>query len=439
MEPTTLFYGTDARILTMSADVRQLYNNVCTLIIDQLYPKFLPFYTPLNNKFKELYDNNSIAFDSDNIIALANAMFKVRMQKISGWDNSIQVHNTRIFAYSDAINSFAGDKWGKIAYTLIKAAEILNWTDWSKDSLEYTGVQLIKSFAEGESQPVVLSSTISCSKLSENLQKEDNCIQDIKLSKEDFHVIFGLDPSKYNIEKVSNVYEEELNSKKNCIQFLYHGTDARLVKMSQEERNEYLNYCNLVIDYFWRLFEPYYSSFETQQVTINGNKTSVQVRTIEKYKPLFEAQDKIGVYYNLIEKLWMIETTRNGNEQYQYGDLYLTSSKLKARDYALHSFAGGELGSIAQRLILAAELMEVEQIDMDEKTRKAIETIKSFTNNPEVICPVIVKVPNIEIKYLKSDKGEQLEWMTDHFTHQDFRYSKKIELSLVDAEYLRNK
>jgi hypothetical protein len=37
---------------------------------------------------------------------------------------------------------------------------------------------------------------------------------------------------------------------------LYHGTDARIIEMSEEERVQYLQDCNLVIDALHPLFKP---------------------------------------------------------------------------------------------------------------------------------------------------------------------------------------
>ena len=110
---------------------------------------------------------------------------------------------------------------------------------------------------------------------------------------------------------------------------------------------------------------------------------------------------------------------------------------MKAMDYAVRSFAGGELGLIAYRLLLSAEVIGLEITNLDEKTKVAIDTVRSFVSEQHGTSPVIVRVPDIDVNYLSSDKGERIEWMTERFVHQDFRYLKEITLSLENAEYIK--
>lgn len=437
MSEPKLYYGTDARFLTLSADIRQLYDNVCTLMINELYPKFSPYYAPTRNEFKNLFDEHRVVISQKEINDLVSAMWKIRMSSYGNQFGSFEVHNLRIFACSDAIVSFAGGNLGWAAYVLIKVAEKLNWILYSENSFEFSGVKLIKSLAEGDSKPVVISSSQLSLELKEKLDSADNCIINYKLSKEEFQELFGDDISKYNIESVSKDISEELQKIENRIPFLYHGTDARIINMSRDERDFYFECCRAVIEYFWGVLEPDFSNFESKQITVDGKVKTTKVRKIERYKPIFESQKKLELYNNLIEKMWMIDSWKNGNEQYQYGDLYLTSSKMKAMDYAVRSFAGGELGLIAQRLLLSAEVIGLEITNLDKKTKVAIDTVRSFVSEQHGTSPVIVKVPDIDVNYLYSDKGERIEWMTDHFAHQDFRYLKEITLSLENAEYIK--
>jgi len=436
----TLYYGTDTRFFTMAKEHLHIYENICRLVINDLFPKFSPYYAPCNNHLNEMLGKEILGKNPTLYKELSWAMFQERALRVSQKPHSYHVSTIRLFAYADAINSIAGGSLGKVAYILVKAADCLNWFDWEKEDDEMKRAKVVKMIAEGESKPIILSFNKYNDEIRALIDEEDNCLFDTTLYENDFDILIKEARNSIQFEEVDKDFNKEIDKKNNCIPYLYHGTDARIVKMTQKERNDYIDYCNLAIEYLGKLFEPYYSSYETQQTIINGHQTTVQIRKIETYKPLFEAKNKMGIYNNLIEKLWMIETGKNGNQQYQYGDLYLTSHKIKATDYAFRSFAGGELGLIAQRLLLAAEVMELELSNLDIRTRKAIDTIKSFAGNPDDSCPIIIKVPNIDVKYLSSDKGEPLEWITDdHFVHQDFRYTKEIELSLEDAEYLKNK
>ena len=135
----------------------------------------------------------------------------------------------------------------------------------------------------------------------------------------------------------------------------------------------------------------------------------------------------------------MTETSKEGNQQYQYGGLYLTSNKITASHYAFRSFAGGELGLTAYRLIEGAEIMKLEGLHTDKIINSAIERIESFATDDAAINPIILKVWDIEPSYLLSDKGESIDWFSEHFCCKDFRYMKNdVKLDLDSAEYIKN-
>ncbi len=437
MEKVALYFGTDARYVTMPPDHRQLYDNVCIQIINELYPKFLPYYKPLHNTFKELFEENQVACDSRFFKELADAMSIVRMSVICGQEDSFTAHNTRILAYPDALNAYAGGKWGKAAYILIKGAELLGWLEWPTGSYEANGMKLIMAIAEGEPHPIIISSSNLGPGILERIESKDVCISEIKLTKDEFQHLFNAKPEALKIDNVNKSLEEELKNEANKIPYLLHGTDARIVNMTKEERNDFFSCCKRVIDYLWGLFEPLFNGYEMIETVIDGRQTSIRTRKIERYKDLFVSQNKEVVYNNLMQKLWMIETGKDGNQQYQYGDLYLTSSMFKARDYAVGSFAGGELGLVAHRLITAAEIMKLDGLHSDNEVNDAIEKVESFTTNMEDINPVIIKVRDIDPAYLVTDKGEPIDWNSQKHVCQDFRYMQDVKLDLQNAEYLK--
>ncbi len=240
------------------------------------------------------------------------------------------------------------------------------------------------------------------------------------------------------VEIISKDKEKELIDKKNRLPYLLHGTDARIIRMAPDERNDYFSCCKLVIDHLWNLFKPLFSGYEKTDAVMDGKRISVETRKIERYKNLFDSQGKTALYNNLIQKLWMIETSQSGNQQYQYGELYLTSNRMKAQDYALGSFAGGELGLIAHRLISAAELMKLDGMFSDKNVNSAIEKIEAFATDLDGISPVIIKVPSIDPTLLLTDTGETIDWFSQEHIYQNFRYMKDdIELDLNYAEYIK--
>ena len=421
---SSLYYGTDARFLTMQPDTRLLYNSICIQIIKELYRQFLPYYTPTSNSFKELFKNHCLPCNEKFLKELSDSMFQGRLLSMFKKEESYSFHSARIFACSDAKNSYAGGKYGKAAHILIKAAELLNWMDLDKNIVQ--GVNLIKMIAEGEPQPVILVINNYNKDLQDKVNSEDNCNFTINLTSEDFHNLFKSQSTSFKIEKVSLGVEEELNKKENRIPCLFHGTDARVIRMTESERVHFFGNCKVVIDYLWKFYRPLFLCSDGQ------------TRKIEEYKDLFVIQNKQYVYDNLLEKLWMVDMWKNGNQQYQYGDLYLTSSRIKAENYARRSFAGGELGLIAYRMISALEVLSFDNLYSDQNISSVIQMIKSFAEDEVAKSPVVVKAYNLEPKCLLTDEGKIIDWeSSDSHIFQDYRYTQKVKLDLKYADYLR--
>lgn len=215
------------------------------------------------------------------------------------------------------------------------------------------------------------------------------------------------------------------------IPILYHGTDARIIAMSDNERHAYFNVCTEVKDYLWSIFKPYYEN-EMVETIIHGYKAFVQHLKIERYRDyIIEHSDEI-TWRNLYEKLMMCDSNERGSQLYQYGYLYLTGDMNKAKRYAFNSFAGGEIGSIAYRLIQGAEILG--WID-NEDIKKGIDTIKTFAEAKAT--PIVIPVSDLDINYLFGEKGNpivcQEEW---YFKGGNFRYTKEYTLSLEKAIYI---
>lgn len=431
-----LYYGTDARFFKADEKIRQLYGDMCKVVIYELYPKFEPYYEPTKNNFVELFKEHNVSYEPAFLKDLADAMYSARMFKKYGQDNinTYKLYTTRLFAHSNAINAYAGGTLGKSAYILIKAAELLQWIDW--DSSRGEIMMIVKGLVEMKHKPIVIIfSNIS----QELLDKKDSndCLSDISLGKEEFQELLSKS-SDYVTEDVDVDINKALRDEKNFIPYLYHGTDARIINMSNEERNQYIADCKLVVDYLWNLFKPLFSSYEMTQIIVEGKQATVNTRKIEKYKDLFVSQNLEILYNNLLEKLWMTETSKEGNQQYQYGGLYLTSSEITARHYAVNSFAGGEIGLTAHRFIEGAEIIKLKGLHSDKIINSAMERIEAFATDQASINPVVVKVRNIEPSYLLTDKGESIDWFSDLFFAQHFRYIKKdVRLDLDSSEYLK--
>lgn len=212
---------------------------------------------------------------------------------------------------------------------------------------------------------------------------------------------------------------------------LYHGTDARIVSMSVDERKKYFLNCRNAIDNLWELYKPLFQ--ELDSTAANQNPWRLPKREIDKYKDLLESKEEF-LYYNLVEKLNMIDYWKQGIQQYQYGDLYLTALKMKAERYAMRSFAGGELGLMVFRLVESADVIGLDY--SQSKEINAIERVMQFALDESNYDPVVFELSNVPIKNLLTDEGKPINEKIAPFC-QDFRFVGDYNLALEDARHLK--
>ena len=67
---------------------------------------------------------------------------------------------------------------------------------------------------------------------------------------------------------------------------LYHGTDDRILKMSDEERKAFKNDCIMVSDYLWSIFKPYYETNIMVPINLPGYEGCMGME-----KKLYEFKD----------------------------------------------------------------------------------------------------------------------------------------------------
>lgn len=223
---------------------------------------------------------------------------------------------------------------------------------------------------------------------------------------------------------------------------LYHGTDARIIEMSKEERVQYLQDCNLVIDALHPLFKQLlvWEKVETVQ---NGQTIYIYEYPLKlRYEKLLNEKGGPYMYSNLYEKLMMIDARNSNAGLYQYKDLYLCSTKRSAMSYAQRSYAGGETGLSAYRLIQGAEIIGFENLYHDFHVKQAAENIKQFAKEGNE-RPAIVTIEDIDIDCLFHEDGKIIEkegfydWLARRKEHQlKFRYTKSVELSKCKVELL---
>ena len=233
---------------------------------------------------------------------------------------------------------------------------------------------------------------------------------------------------------------------KNQSLILYHGTDARILSMSKEERTSYFADVDLALDYLWTIWEPLCQKTIIRELRWpNGElKGTFPISFLESRKQQFIDAGKEILYYNLYEKVSMADWTRQGASLYQYGSLYVSMSKDSASDYARRSFAGGERGLIVYRMLEGIDFLGISLGNPNEMMAKAIQRVKSFAEakQPE---PVVVTIGNVDPHDLLSEGGrpadEHIKLAHDVQKHGiqaefSFRYIKDINLSLFPVEHI---
>ena len=214
---------------------------------------------------------------------------------------------------------------------------------------------------------------------------------------------------------------------------LYHGTDARILSMSKEERTSFLADVDRAREYLWTLMAPICNKKVIKELRYpNGELMgTLPITYLQSIKQQFYNAGKIVLYKNLFEKMTMADLTEKGAPLYQYGSLYVTLSKQTAIDFARRSFAGGERGLIVYRLLEGAEFLGISLCNLDNRTSRAILRIKTFAedNSPR---PVIVILNDVDPEDLLSEGGDPVcgEILSD----TNYRYIKDVDLSLYRVE-----
>ena len=225
---------------------------------------------------------------------------------------------------------------------------------------------------------------------------------------------------------------------------VYHGTDARVIEMTRDEREKYKEDCYLVINSLYPLFKPLMVT-EMIEAERNGKKIYYNEYPLKlRYEKLLNEKGGKRMFNNLFEKLYMIDGCKNGVGLYQYNNLYVCASKRSALFYSERSYAGGEVGLVAYRLIQGAEIIGFESLYQDANVKRAADRIKEFAKEGNE-RPVIVTIEDADVDFLFNEDGTPLtDYVKDNiFNHSciagsKFRYTKPIELVQCKVEPLTN-
>lgn len=192
---------------------------------------------------------------------------------------------------------------------------------------------------------------------------------------------------------------------------LFHGTDYRIVRMSQEERKSFRNLIEEVIKELWPFFEPYL-------VNPDG-----------KYNLFSKIQDTV-FYTTLLDRMGCWNQNLKGHHKYQYekDGLYVTSQESSAINYARRASHFGEIGSIAYFFIKALDYINPENWNPSKELQEKISQILNFSESEKE--SVIYTLKNLPVSELRSWEGELLEdWEIEHLNGiNGLRYIGEINL-----------
>lgn len=197
---------------------------------------------------------------------------------------------------------------------------------------------------------------------------------------------------------------------------MYHGTDARIIRMGSEEIKRIKSKCEDALHYMWTLFKPLYD------------------RDHETLKRCLDFDNRPENFYKLLDKLHCCSAMHNGREEYQYEALYLTNSIERAKGYARRAYAFGEIGEVTYVMYKAAMKIKFKDWNPTEEITDTLEFIKEFAEEDSE--PVVLKLENLDPLYFESHKSGLVSQDMLEFDPGDmfsFRYVKTIELDLNDA------
>ena len=199
--------------------------------------------------------------------------------------------------------------------------------------------------------------------------------------------------------------------------YLFHGTDAKIVRLGRDGRAAFIAACNRVID----TLLPYFSRVDHKD---NPSLTQL-LKTIGAMALTEEERRRYDVIYSDIQG---IIGSKSGDPQYQYGNFYLAKHWIDAAGYAHRALEGGELGRFANSIILGAEVLGIGTGGISDD----ITLVKGLAAQPAE--PVLFCFRHLDLTKLRSSGGGPVDWGKLGTTY--FRYLGDVDLDLDHAAFL---
>lgn len=179
----------------------------------------------------------------------------------------------------------------------------------------------------------------------------------------------------------------------------FHGTDKRIISMDSELRVKYRDICIDIADEL----RPYFPV------------SAVQLDLLEQ---LSEGYEDPNIIANLSNALIVYDRGKTGDQRFQYDAFYLTTSALKACNYAKRAWMFGEIGMIAYRMYDAAIKFGLNPVKMQSD----IKTFLGFINGEA--HPIVCIFNDIDRKNLLTETGEIV---FDDALYDSFRYNDTVD------------
>lgn len=284
---------------------------------------------------------------------------------------------------------------------IIKKDEIIGYTRHVVDYMYRYMPECIKDTVDGSNTKVY---EIDEEKVKQNISRlvEERCLEKEK--------------PMFRMNDPLDDFNDLANIPKLVIPTMYHGTDARIVRMSNEKITKLKEQCTEALHYMWSFFKPLYD------------------KDRETLMRSLDFDNRPEVYYKLMDKLHCCSAMHNGREEYQYEALYLTNSIERAKGYARRAYAFGEIGEVTYIMYKAAMKIKFSDWNPTEAVSNTLNFIKDFAEEDSE--PVVIKVENLDPLYFEKDNGGLVCQDILDFEPGEmfsFRYVRTIELNLNDA------
>lgn len=175
--------------------------------------------------------------------------------------------------------------------------------------------------------------------------------------------------------------------------YLYHGTDSRTLKMSDEDRASLRENLFITLDYLWELSSPYYDPLDYKK--LEAVKHQMDDNIFENFRMALNRENARRTDL----KQW----------QYQNNVTYFTKYIQMAAYFAYESYVFGELGRTTWDIYIGLKSLNLESWHPTILIINTLNTLKELAEGtPD---PVICVLPLSDFAYtnLRSDQGKEYD------------------------------